>query len=175
MKDNKERQMETLRNALAIEVKEKGYYQAAAASSVSPLAKKLFERLATEEDEHAKRFKAIEVELGKGRGWPDIEAPAWEGEYLKKVISSFNNGAAEQVKVGRSELDAMQAAMANELRAYDMYRTRASETDSEAEKKFYNTLAGEERVHHLSLLDSYEYLTDPAGWFTVKERWTIEG
>ncbi len=175
MKDTSDKRMETLQAALAIEVREKGYYQAAAANSVSPLAKQLFERLATEEDEHAKRFKAIEVELGKGRGWPDIDAPAWEGEYLKKVIASFNKGVSEQVKVGRSELDAMQAAMANELRAYDMYRTRAAETDSQGEKKFYNTLAGEERVHHLALLDSYEYLTDPAGWYTVKEKWTLEG
>lgn len=175
MKDTSEKRMETLQAALAIEVREKGYYQAAAAKSVSPLAKKLFERLALEEDEHAKRFKEIELELAKGTVWPDREAPAWEGAYLRKVIKEFSAGTPEGVKVGRSELDAMTAAMSNELRAYDMYRTRAAETDSEAEKKFYNTLAGEERMHHLSLLDSYEYLTDPAGWYTVKEKWTLEG
>jgi len=175
MKDNTEKRMETLQSALKIEMREKGYYQAAAANSVSPLAKQLFERLAMEEDEHAKRFKAIEAEISQGKGWPDIDAPAWEGSYLKKVISSFSTGNPESVKVGRSELEAMQAAMANELHAYDMYRTRAAETDSEGEKKFYTTLAGEERMHHLALLDSYEYLTDPAGWYTVKEKWTLEG
>jgi hypothetical protein len=61
------------------------------------------------------------------------------------------------------------------LQAYDMYRTRSGESTSPAEKKFYNILAGEERIHHLALLDAYEYLTDPAGWFTVKEKWTLEG
>lgn len=175
MTDSGEKRMETLQSALAIEVREKGFYQAAAANSVSPLAKKLFERLAMEEDEHAKRFKEIELELARGVVWPDREAPAWEGETLRKIIKEFSAGGPEGVKVGRSELDAMKAAMTNELHAYDMYRTRAAETDSEKEKRFYLTLAGEERMHHLSLLDSYEYLTDPAGWFTVKERWTIEG
>jgi rubrerythrin len=174
MTDNKKR-LETLQAALAIEVREKGFYQAAAANSVSPLAKQLFERLALEEDAHAKKFKEIELELARGTVWPDREAPAWEGAYLKNVIKEFSKGAPEGVKVGRSELDAMKAAMTNELHAYDMYRNRAAETDSAAERKFYITLAGEERMHHLSLLDSYEYLTDPAGWFTVKERWTIEG
>ena len=175
MKDNTEKRMQTLEAALKIEVREKAYYQAAAANSTSPLAKQLFERLATEEDEHARRFEAVRAQITQGKGWPDINVPAWEGAYLKKVISSLSSGAPGEVKVGRSELDAMKEAMANELHAYDMYRTRAAETDSEAEKKFYTTLAGEERMHHLSLLDSYEYLTDPAGWFTVKERWTIEG
>jgi len=175
MKDNTEKRMETLQSALKIELREKGYYQAAAANSVSPLAKQLFERLAMEEDEHAKRFKAIEAEISQGKGWPDIEAPAWAGAYLKKVTSQYKSVAPAQVKVGRSELDAMKAAMTNELHAYDMYRTRAAETDSEGEKKFYITLAGEERMHHLALLDSYEYLTDPAGWHTVKEKWSLEG
>jgi len=29
--------------------------------------------------------------------------------------------------------------------------------------------------HHLSLLDSYEYLSDPAGWFTKSEHWSLDG
>jgi len=36
------------------------------------------------------------------------------------------------------------------------------------EKRFYRALAAEERGHHLALLDSSEYFTDPAGWFVMK-------
>ncbi len=176
MTDNAEKRMETLKKALAIELQEKGYYLKAAEMAVNPVARQLFERLALEEDEHAKRFKAIEAELSKGADWPDIEAPAWEGAHLKEVVAAFNSEVSpEDIKVARSELEAMKDAMAKELEAYDMYRSRANETDSQGEKKFYNTLAGEERIHHLTLLDSFEYLTDPAGWYTVKERWTLEG
>ncbi len=174
--DDAQKRMETLKKALAIEVQEKGYYLKAAEVAVNPVAKQLFERLAVEEDEHAAKFKAIEAELSQGEDWPDIAAPAWQGSHLKQVISALNRDVdPEDVKVARTELEAMQEAMAKELKAYDMYRSRAEEADSQGEKKFYATLAGEERMHHLALLDSYEYLTDPAGWYTVKEKWTLDG
>ncbi len=177
MMDDAQKRMETLKKAMAIELKEKGFYLAAAEAAVNPVAKRLFERLALEEDVHAERFKSIEAELSKGNDWPvAVAAPSSGGSHLKAVVSAFNKGAnPKDVVAARSELDAMKQAMAKELEAYDMYRTRASETGSQAEKKFYTTLAGEERGHHLALLDSYEYLTDPAGWYTVKEKWTLEG
>ncbi|GAI26187.1 unnamed protein product, partial [marine sediment metagenome] len=40
---------------------------------------------------------------------------------------------------------------------------------------FYETLAAEEREHHLILLDYYEYLKDPAGWFVKKEHPSLDG
>lgn len=176
MQDDARKSLEALKKAMAIELQEKGYYIAAAEAAVNPVAKQLFERLALEEDVHAEKFKAIETELSKGKDWPSIAAPSWEGSHLKQVVSAFGRGVAPaDVVVARSELDAMQQAMAKELQAYDMYRSRAAETASQAEKKFYITLAGEERMHHLALLDSYEYLTDPAGWHTVKEKWSLEG
>ncbi len=174
--DDAKKRMETLTTAMTIELKEKGYYLAAAENAVNPVAKQLFERLALEEDVHAQKFKAIEAELSQGKDWPKIDAPSWEGSHLKQVVSAFRmEEAPREVTVARTELEAMKEAMGKELEAYDMYRSRAGETDSQDEKTFYTTLAGEERMHHLALLDSYEYLTDPAGWFTVKERWTIEG
>ncbi len=176
MQSDVQKSVETLKKALAIELKEKGYYIAAAEAAANPVARELFERLALEEDVHAEKFKAIEAELSKGKDWPAIAAPSWEGSHLKAVVAGFNkNPAPGEVVVARSELDAMKEAMAKELEAYDMYRSRAAETASEAEKKFYVTLAGEERMHHMALLDSFEYLTDPAGWYTMKEKWTLEG
>ena len=175
MQDDAQKRMETLKKAMEIELKEKGYYIAAAEAATNPVARQLFERLALEEDAHAEKFKAIEAELSKGKDWPTIVAPSWEGTHLKAVVAAFNGTAAADVVTGRSELDAMKGAMAKELEAYDMYRSRAAETTSAAEQKFYNTLAGEERMHHLALLDSYEFLTDPAGWYSAKEKWTLEG
>jgi hypothetical protein len=36
-------------------------------------------------------------------------------------------------------------------------------------------VAAEEREHHLILLDYYEYLKDPAGWFVKKEHPSLDG
>ena len=43
------------------------------------------------------------------------------------------------------------------------------------EKRFYLTLATEERGHFLLILDSYDYLSDPSGWFAQKERSLLDG
>jgi rubrerythrin len=169
------KRMEILKKALEIEVAEKSYYEKAAASATNTLAKKLFERLALEEDAHRKKFREIELQLSKSDDWPSGEAPSWQGEELKLVFAGLKSASPQEVHVANTELEAMKDAMGRELQAYDMYRTRSGESTSPAEKKFYNILAGEERIHHLALLDAYEYLTDPAGWFTVKEKWTLEG
>ncbi len=169
------KRMDILKKALEIEVAEKGYYEKAAASATNALARKLFERLAFEEDAHAKKFRELEVQLTRSDDWPSVEAPSWQGEELKLVFAGLKSASPQEVQVARTELDAMRDAMGRELQAYDMYRTRSAESTSPAENKFYSILAGEERMHHLALLDAYEYLTDPAGWFTVKEKWTLEG
>jgi len=166
--------MDILKKAVEIEAAEKGYYEAAAASATNALARQLFERLALEEDAHGKKFREIELQLSKSDDWPSGEAPSWQWRELKLVFG-LKSASPQEVQVASTELDAMKDAMGRELQAYDMYRTRSKESTSPAEKKFYNVLAGEERIHHLALLDAYEYLTDPAGWFTVKEKWTLEG
>ena len=169
------KRMDILKKAVEIEAAEKGYYEKAAASATNALARQLFERLALEEDAHGKKFREIELQLSKSDDWPSGEAPSWQGRELKLVFAGLKSASPQEVQVASTELDAMKDAMGRELQAYDMYRTRSKESTSPAEKKFYNVLAGEERIHHLALLDAYEYLTDPAGWFTVKEKWTLEG
>lgn len=171
---DKARQMEILKKALAIETKEKSYYEEAAAAARNPLAKQLFEKLIKAEDEHARRFNTIRGQLERSGEWPDV-GESWQDQRLGAVMEGMASAAPAEVEVARSELDALKDAMGREIEAYDMYRSRSKEATVAPEQKFYDVLAGEERMHHLALLDAYEYLTDPAGWYTVKEKWTLEG
>ncbi len=169
------KRMEILKKAMEIEANEKAFYEQAAAAAESPLAKQVFERLAFEEDAHARKFQEVEMQLGSSEDWPSGDAPSWEGKELKLVFAGMKAASPQDIKPAKSELEAMKSAMSKELEAYDMYRTRSEESTSAAEKRFYNVLAGEERLHHLALLDAYEFLTDPAGWYSVREKWTLEG
>ena len=169
------RRMEILKKAMEIEANEKVFYEQAAAAAESPLARQLFERLAFEEDAHTKKFQQVEKQLGSSEDWPTGEAPSWEGKELKLVFAGMKSASTQDVKPAKSELEAMKSAMAKELEAYDMYRSRSEESTSPSEKKFYSVLAGEERMHHLALLDAFDYLTDPAGWYMMREKWTLEG
>ena len=57
----------------------------------------------------------------------------------------------------------------------DFYRSQGEKAQYDVEKKFYETLAAEERGHYLALVDYREYLVDPAGWFRKAEHHSLDG
>ncbi|NWF77711.1 MAG: hypothetical protein HXY36_03870 [Chloroflexi bacterium] len=111
----------------------------------------------------------------RGQNWPDIESPFEEGKRLKSLFAEATKALGRKFEVAESELEAIKIAMDMEVRSYNLYYSRSAESTLSVEKQFYKTLAGEERGHHLALLDSYEYLSDPAGWFTKREHWSLDG
>jgi len=164
-----------LQDAIRMEVEGKEFYQQASQKSSNRLAKELFQMLAIEEDEHSKKFDEIFQALKKGQDWPDVKPPSAKGKQLKSIFAEVTKELGSEIKVAESELEAIKTAMDMEIRSYNLYHSRSKETTLPVEKHFYETLAGEERGHHLALVGSYEYLTDPAGWFTQKEHWSLDG
>ena len=167
--------MEILRSAIQMEIDGKEFYQQAGEKSSNKLARELFQRLASEEDDHRRKFEEIYEALKKGQDWPAVEPPSEEGKRLKSIFIEATKELGTEIKIAQSELEAIETAMNMELKTYDLYRSQSEQSISPLQKRFYQALAAEERGHHLALLDSYEYLTDPTGWFTVKEHWTLEG
>jgi len=175
MENEQARTIAVLQLAVQMEVDGKGFYQKASQKSSNKLAKELFQQLADEEDIHRKKFEEIYETLKRGQNWPDVVAPAEKGEGLKSLFAEANKALGSKFKVAESDLEAINVATDMEVKSYDLYHSRSEESTLPVEKRFYETLAGEERGHHLALLDSYEYLSDPAGWFTKKEHWSLDG
>jgi rubrerythrin len=153
----------------------KEFYQTASRKSSNKLAKELFRQLANEEDVHRKKFEEIYKALKRGQNWPDLEPASETGAKIKSLFGEATKALGRKFTVAESELEAIKTAIDMEIRSYNLYHSRSAESTLPAEKQFYKTLAGEERGHHLALLDSYEYLSDPAGWFTTKEHWSLDG
>jgi len=151
--------LEILRSAIQMEIDGKEFYQQAGEKSSNKLARELFQGLASEEDDHRRKFEEIYEALKKGQDWPAVEPPSGKGKQLESIFLKASKELGSEIKIAQSELEAIETAMNMELKTYDLYQA----------------LAAEERGHHLVLLDSYEYLTDPTGWFTVKEHWTLDG
>jgi rubrerythrin len=169
------RTIEVLQLAVRMEADGKKFYQKASKKSSNKLAKELFRQLANEEDVHRKKFEEIYKVLKRGQNWPDVEPPSEKGEKIKSLFAEATKTLGSTFKVAESELRAIKIAMDMEVKSYNLYHSRSKESILPVEKRFYQTLAGEERGHHLALLDSYEYLSDPAGWFTKKEHWSLDG
>jgi rubrerythrin len=158
-----------------MEMDGKDFYQKASRKSSNKLAKELFHHLADQEDVHRKKFLEIYEALKRGQNWPDVEPPFEKGKKIKSLFAEATKALGSKFKIAESELEAIKTAIDMEIRSYNLYHARSAESTLPVEKQFYKTLAGEERGHHLALLDSYEYLSDPAGWFTKKEHWSLDG
>jgi rubrerythrin len=175
MENEQARTMKVLQLAVRMETDGKEFYQKASRKSSNKLAKELFHHLADEEDVHRKKFVEIYEALKRGRNWPEVEPPSDKGKKIKSLFAEATKALGSTFEVAESELRAIKIAMDMEVKSYNLYHSRSKESTLPVEKRFYETLAGEERGHHLSLLDSYEYLSDPAGWFTKKEHWSLDG
>jgi len=175
MENEQAKTMEVLQLAVQMEVEGKEFYQKLSQKSSSKLAKQLFQQLADEEDIHRKKFEEIYETLKRGQNWPEVVPPSEKGKRLKSLFAEATKELGSKIKVAESELEAIKMAMDMEIKSYNLYHSRSEESALPVEKQFYEALAGEEREHHLALLDSYEYLSDPAGWFTKSEHWSIDG
>jgi rubrerythrin len=175
MENEQAKTMEVLRLAVRMEIDGKEFYLKASQESSNKLGRELFRQLANEEDVHRKKFEQIYAAIKIGQSWPDVEPPAEKGKKLKSLFSEATGALGTKIKVPESELEAIKIALEMEKKSYDLYHSRSEESTLPVEKRFYKALAGEERGHHLALTDSLQYLRNPAGWFTEKERWSLDG
>lgn len=166
--------LEALKIAIRMEIDGKAYYLKLSKSSDSQAGRELFRSLAAEEDIHRKKFEEIYDAISSRKAWPKI---GFEPGRVKRLRTIFA-GAAERLGSGvtapATEFDALKTAMDMETRSYDLYKSRAKIAAYVAEREFYQALASEEREHHLSLLDYYEYMnilkTQPGGLLPMSIR-----
>jgi len=175
MENEQARIIEVLQLAVRMEIEGKEFYQKASQKSSNRLTEELFQHLANEEDNHRKKFEQIYENFKREQNWPDTEPPYGKGKKLKSLFAEVSKALGDKIKVAESELEAIKIAMNMEIKSHNLYQSRSEESTYATEKRFYEALAGEEREHHLTLSDAYEYLSDPAGWFTKTEHWSLDG
>jgi len=175
METEQNRILEALQIAIQMEVDGKEFYLKASQDSRNELGRKLLESLATEEDYHRQKFEEIYSAIGSKKGWPKTDFQPDGGKRLRSIVVRAIEEMGPDTKSLSSELDAVQTAMDMENKTYDFYKSRGKNAIYDAERDFYENLAVEEREHHLILLDYYEYLKDPAGWFVGKEHPSLDG
>jgi len=175
MQNEQDKTLDTLQIAIQMEIDGKEYYLKASRESGSELGKKLLKSLAAEEDIHRQKFEEIYNAIRNKKAWPKTDFQPNRGKRLRTIFATATEEIGLNIKAPASELDAVQTAMDMENKTYDFYKNQGKNATYDAERDFYEALAGEEREHHLVLLDYYEYLKDPAGWFVKKEHPSLDG
>jgi rubrerythrin len=164
-----------LQTALQMEIDGKEFYLKASKTSKNALGKELLKKLAAEEDIHREIFKKIFDTIKSKKDWPDVTFQGDGGSGLRTVFAEALEAMDKSVKSISEELDAVKAAMDMENKTYDFYSRRGTEATYEAEKELYASLAMQESEHYRVLLDYYDFLQDPAGWFVKIEHTAVDG
>jgi len=175
MVTEQDKTLQALQIAIQMEIDGKKHYLKASQKSSNELGKKLLQSLAAEEDTHRQKFEEIYGAIRGKKAWPVSDFQPDGGKRLRTIFARATEEMGSSIEILATELDAIQTAMDMENKTYDFYESRGKDATYDAERGFYQTLAIEEREHHLILLDYYEYLKDPAGWFVKKEHPSLDG
>ncbi len=166
--------LEGLKLAIQMEIDGKAYYQKAGQSSDNQLGRQLFQNLAAEEDVHRRKFEEIYNATSRKRGWIKTDFQPDGGKRLRTIFIQAAEEIGANIKVPSTELEAVKTAIDMEIKSYELYKNQSQNAVHDTEREFYETVAVEEREHHLILLDYQEYLSDPAGWFVIKEHPSLD-
>ncbi|MFC1991421.1 ferritin family protein [Chloroflexota bacterium] len=175
MVNEQEKTLDALQIAIQMEIDGKEYYLKAGQDSTNEMGEKLFQSLAKAEDTHRQKFAEIYESIRNDKSWPMIIFPPDSGKTLRTVFALARKESADGIKLLDTELDAVQAAMGMENKTLDFYKGQEAKAGDATEKGFYEALAAEEREHYLILLDYYEFLKNPAGWFVKSEHSSLDG
>ncbi len=167
--------LEALRIAIRMEIDGKEFYLKSSQESSNEPGKKLLQSLAAEEDIHLQRFTEIYEAVRNKNAWPATPFQSDGGKELRTIFAGATKELSANLKVLTTELDAIQTAMDMENKSYDFYKSQEEKAAYDAERDFYQSVAAQESRHYLVLLDYYEYLKDPAGWFVQKEHTSLDG
>jgi rubrerythrin len=161
-----------LKQAMEMELEGRRFYHQSFEQVRNPIVKKIFEALVKEEDAHIDTIERIFEETRQNRPLKEwVTVTGTKGE----LVRLFDQVSIEKVKLSSDDVQALHVALGIEEKSMKYYEALASGAENLAEKRFYLTLSYEERGHYLHILDSIEYLSDPMGWYYVKEHDMVDG
>jgi rubrerythrin len=156
---------EALKAAIDLEQRGHDYYVDIAARAGNPLTKVVFSSMADEELQHMERAKQLYSETGAGES-PSVplgsvedavRAIFEESDWSKRRTWRMDNAAAYDHATGL------------ERESIDLYDRLAEETESSAEREFFNRLKHEELDHLSALQNVSNYLEHTGDWFASEE------
>ena len=167
---------------LAIELEKKGYdfYAQTAANTRNPLAASTLSSLADRELIHIKRIKEFYQSISGIKALPsdwlkDVMVSPGKADLLRPIVAKLKQSLGGKFDTQESINEAYAIAEGLERDSYTLYDKISKESEDQTAKKFYHTLAQEEREHYSILEDTLLYLNDPGEWYRLQEKWIVEG
>jgi rubrerythrin len=167
--------LNALEVALNNEMREHQFYLEHARKSTNPVGKAMFEQIAGEELEHYARLKELHGKWAKEEKWPETVPLKVKETLVRDVLAKMVQEAARTPAGDKGDLEALETAIEFEANGALYYARLRDQVTDPREKAFFNLLADIEHEHFVSLTDTREYLTDPVGWFRLKDKGGLDG
>jgi rubrerythrin len=167
---------------LAIELEKKGYdfYTKTAARTGNPLAASTLNGLAERELVHIDKIVEFHKNLTGEQKLPGdwlkgVEVPPSKQELLSSILKKLKVDLDKKFETEKDINDAYRIAEGLERDSYTLYEKVSQESTDPTAKKFFASLAQEEKEHYAILEETLQYLNNPGDWFKKEERWIVEG
>ncbi len=166
--------LQALKDAIQMEVEGRQFYLEAAKKVKSQGVREILEYLAESEKYHIQKFNEVYQSLKQDPVWSETLA-AFQPPKAEPYVCVLAMAKEEQGVGGADDLEALKTGLKMEECSIDYYTKLAKETTHPLGRRFFMSLAHEERGHYMSLLDMHNYLTDPADWFYVTQKSHVDG
>lgn len=173
---NAKKTLELMKTALEMEKKGKDFYDKAAGACKTELGREIFSMLAKDEVVHLERIKTIYNSLEEKEKWTDEWLNVKEAHSsIKDIFRDLVSKYRVHSKTDASDLDALEVGIDLESKSVAFYEKEFEGAMDPMEKRFAEKMMAEEKSHLSILRDTKFYLTDPAAYFTEKEKWGLDG
>ncbi len=157
-----------LNTALDFEKKGRKIYEEAAANTQNKIVEKTFSYLARQEEFHIKEIenyiKRQNVEFLGDR-------PEETQKFFTMTISEFKH----KTKISEDDLKAHEAALDLEKSSYKFYLGQYNKAKDPELKQFLEFIMKQEQIHYELVKRAYEFIKDPAAFYSKEEEWIFEG
>ncbi len=166
--------LQALKDAVRMELEGRQFYLEAAGKVQNPGVRQILEYLAESEKYHIEKFNEIYRDLEKDPAWTESMA-AFNPPRHEPYICVLAMAQADQETGGKDDLQALRTGIQMEDCSIDYYTKLARESKNPLARRFFMSVAHEERGHYLTLMDMHNYLTLPEDWFYVKQMSNVDG
>lgn len=170
-----EERLNALKVALDNELREHEFYLNNARRTRNDMGRAMFQQIAGEELEHYERLKQLSQAWEKSGKWPETVPLQVKQTLVRDILKDMVNNAAAAEKSDAGDLEALRTAIDFEAKGAAYYANLAAQLTDPREKAFFTMLADIEHEHYVSLKETEEYFTDPAGYYRRTERSGLDG
>lgn len=162
--------IDALETALKNEMAERDFYLEHAARTRNLFGKRLFEKIAAEEQEHHDKLRQLSERWGQEGKWPETIPLTVRGTEVKSLILEIRRQTEEMSAGNEDDLKAVRTALEFERKGRDFYAALGAGSADAGEKAFFELLSRIEGDHFRSLKETEEFLVDPAAWYRKRDK-----